>query len=366
MTTSGFPTAHSAAPRPRGRVATAAEWVTATGNGRVHTLTDPTPVCRPRWSSDVSGPSIRQVEKFVAPAAQVVEVPGACAWGPDGTVVTADGCVVESTTRAWGRALEAHPIWSAAPSNGHQVHGAAAAVAARGAATNFGHFLADTVPSIQLVHDTGIDIDTWIVSSMDHSWQRDGLRIAGVSADNVIALTDLNWVSADTLVVPSRTGFAPTTAPWARDALIRLIHCEPRSRHRRILISRSRSWRRCLLNADELHDVLAPHGFEHVDFDSMALTQQIETIHETQVIVAVHGSALGHLLHAPASGKVVEIANPRNIHPEFWGLAALAGWNHTLIDATPKATRPGEDDLSSDLHVDAQIVRAAAVAAAAE
>jgi capsular polysaccharide biosynthesis protein len=347
--------------RACGRTATAADWVTATGTGRVHSLHAPASVHRPRWSSAVSG-SPQQVESFVAPAAQVVELPGGAVWGLDGTVVTIDGCVAENTTRAWGRALEDHPIWRVPPTTSHHIHGVAAVIAARGAAINFAHFLADALPSIQLIRDAHIDIDAWIVSGDHHVWQRDGLALAGIPAHDVITLTAHNWVSADVLIVPSRTGFAPATAPWARNALTRLINSSSRRRHRRIFISRNQSRRRRLINANEVAVLLAPHGFEHVHFDDTPLLRQLQIIHETQMIVGVHGAALAHLLHAPPDGTVIEIANPAYAHPEFWGLASLSGWDHVPIDAAsvrPHGLSKNTDELNWDLHVDPETVLAA-------
>lgn len=361
MTTQMTPrAAERLGPRAVGRAATAADWVAASGHGRIHTLAPPTLVRRPPLTGVDSAPSVRKVQRFVAPAAQAVELPHAHVWGPDGTVITADGCVVEDLTRAWGNAVEDHPAWTAPPTPLHEVPGTAAVVAARGAATNFSHFLAGTLPRVQLVRDAGIDIDSWIVSSLNHSWQRDGLRLAGIPADQIITLTDIPLVRAHTLVVPSPSGFAPTTAPWARDRLTRLLQPESRPRHRRILISRNRARRRRLLNEDELLDVLTPHGFERVDFDTMSLADQIKTIHRSQAIVAVHGAALGHILHTPPTGHLVEITNPRSIHPDYWGLAALGDWNHTIVCATPASTcTDGVDGINQDLTVDAAAVRAA-------
>lgn len=119
----------------------------------------------------------------------------------------------------------------------HHVTGTAAVVVARGAARNFSHFLADTLPRVQLVRDTSVSVDTWIVSSLDHGWQRDGLDLAGIQLDTVVALANRPGITADTLIVPSRTGFARTTAPWARQRLTALLRPEPRPRHRRVLIS---------------------------------------------------------------------------------------------------------------------------------
>jgi capsular polysaccharide biosynthesis protein len=351
-------------PYAAGRVAAAAQWVTATGHGRVHGLTSPVVVTRPSVPTCKNGGSLRTVQRFVAPAAQVAELPHAQVWGPDGTVVTADGFVVEDLTRAWGRAFEDHPIWTAQQVRAHHLTGTAAVVAARGAATNFSHFLADTLPRIQLIRDVGIKVGTWIVSSFDHPWQRDGLELAGIPIGKTISLTDSPLVVADTLAVPSRTGFAPLTAPWARTALTDLLRPPEGPRHRRILISRNRAGRRRLLNEDEVLDALDPHGFEHVDFDDLPLAEQIRVIHECWTIVAVHGSALGHLLHAPLAGHIVEIANAHIARPDIWGLAALAGWSHAIAPAAPVPWKgDGEDPINHDLTADVAALREALLGA---
>lgn len=336
-------------PHAAGRVATAAQWVAATGHGRIHTLTTPAMVVRPAPPACENADALRMVQRFVAPAAQVVELPDAYVWGPDGTVITAGGCVVEDLTRAWGTAFEDHTIWTVPQVRAHHVTGTAAVVAARGAATNFSHFLADTLPRIQLVRDAGVDVDTWIVSSLGHPWQRDGLELAGIPIDKTISLMDSPLITADTLVVPSRTGFAPLTAPWARTALIDMLRPSKRPRHRRVLISRNHSGRRRLVNEEEVLDAHAPHGFEHIDFDGLPLADQIRIVHECRTIVAVHGSALGHLLHAPPTGHIVEIADPHVLHPDYWGLAALANWSYTITPAIPV---PGTGDETSPINHD--------------
>ena len=101
-------------------------------------------------------------------------------------------------------------------------------------------------------------------------------------------------------------------------------------------------------------DLLAPHGFERIDFNDIPLAEQIRIIHESRTIVAAHGSALGHLLHAPPDGHVVEIANPLLVRPDIWGLAALADWRHVIGPATPEPSRcsptdPVNYDLVADL-----------------
>lgn len=339
-----------------GRVATAADWVEATGQGSIHTLAEPQRVERPGMPNvGYPLPSLAQVRRFVASPARVATLPGATVCGREGTVVTADGCLVEDLTRAWGRAIEDHPIWAApADAPSLQLEGTAAVVAARGAADNFSHFLADTLPRIQLIRDTGLPVDTWLLSGTHHAWQRQALDLAAVLQHEVVSLSEHPLVRASRLLVPSRTGFAPMTAPWARERLRALLP-QPRLQlrpPRRVLISRANAARRRLVNEDDLAAALAPDGFERLAFEHLNLEGQTAAIAGADIIVAPHGAALAHLLHAPPGGHLLEICHPPTAHPDYWGLAALAGWTHRLIPATSSAQHGNHEDmLYADLHV---------------
>ena len=285
---------------------------------------------RRRCSSHVLG-----CAAFVAPPAHVVAIDGASVWNNEGAVVTPDGCLVADLARVATRALEDHPIWRAHTTEYWDVEGAVAVVAARAAAHNFSHFLADTVPRIQLVRDSGMPVDRWLISGDDHEWQREILLLLGIGPEETISAKLHPHIKADRLVIPSRSGFAPYTAPWARDRALRAL--PPVSglpRDRRIFISRSRArWRR-LLNEDQIARTLATHGFETVDLESLPYPKQSELMASAQVIVSPHGAGLAHLLTVPDEGVVVELAHPEALHPEYYGLASLAGWKHRLVLST--------------------------------
>ncbi|MGH3321851.1 MAG: glycosyltransferase family 61 protein [Streptosporangiaceae bacterium] len=276
--------------------------------------------------------------------------------GDRGAAITEDGCLVVDLTRAWGRSLEDHPIWELKhPPPAVHVRGTAAVVAARGADYNFSHFLADTLPRIQLVRDSGVCVDTWLVSSVKHGWQREALALAGIPAGDVVALDATPLVRASALLVPTRTGFAPRTAPWARRRLRAFLLPRPvPPGGRRLLISRASAARRRLANEDRLASALQPLGFEHVAIERLHVRDQIKLIASSEAIVAPHGAALAHLLHAPPGGLIVEITHPGAVHPEYWGLAALSGWTYKLIlgeaTATHLSTSPTVDsDLLADI-----------------
>lgn len=349
-------------PGPCGRAASATDWIAATGRGRLRLYEPPTMVERPPMGEDQPGnyASPRQLRRFATPAAYVAELPGAAVCTTDGAVVCDDGTVPVDLLTAWDRTPADHPVWNV---NGfdraRHLPGISAVVAARGAADNFAHFLADTLPRIQLIRDTGIAVDHWILSARHHRWQRDALERIGIDADRVHTTTEHPVIRAERLLVPARTGFAPMCAPWARERLRRLLKVDdPPSRSRRVFISRASASRRRLRNEPELTAALARMGFETVDFERLRFDDQFDIIGQSTEIIAVHGAALGHLLHAPEGGRLLEIAPDGEIHAEYWGLAALANWAHHLIPAAA-ADRTSEAILS-DLTVDLDTVIEAA------
>lgn len=351
--TSGPATSYTRAIVATGRTPTAAVWVRATGRGRVHFVHDAEHVSGPALpiGTDVDLTDLRKVQTFAAPEVTVVELPGASVWSSDGVVVTQDGCVLEDLIRRWGSSPEQHPIWQQAPTEPRHIAGTVAVVAARGAAANFSHFLADTLPRIGLVRATGISVDTWLMSSTRHAWQRDALQLGRIPAATVIGLDDHPIVQADSLIVPSPTGFAPTTAPWARHQLRRILNLDTTTLgQRRIIISRQSATRRRLRNEDALVKALTASGFETVDFATLPLREQIIIVSEASIIVGIHGAGLSHLLHAPAGGHLIEITQPHLAHPEYWRLAALSGWLHTFTAA--RSTDNRSETLNDDLEVD--------------
>lgn len=343
---------------PCGRADNATDWIAATGRGRLHLYEPPAMAERPPMPEHHSGnyASPRQLQRFTTPAAYVAELPDAAVCTTDGAVVCDDGTVPVDLLTAWDRTPTGHPVWNInGTERARHLPGTSAVVAARGAADNFAHFLADTLPRIQLVRDTGIAVDHWILSARHHRWQREALERIGIDPDRVHTTTEHPLIRAERLLVPARTGFAPMCAPWARERLRRLLAVtDPPTRGRRIVISRASARRRRLRNEPALTQALAKTGLDTVDFERIGIDDQINLIAHSTDIIAVHGAALAHLLHAPAGGRVIEIAPEGEIHPEYWGLAALANWNHHLIPAP--AVSPAREVILSDLAVDIDTV----------
>ena len=82
-------------------------------------------------------------------------------------------------------------------------------------------------------------------------------------------------------------------------------------------------------------------------YEDLPFDQQLRLTASAETIIGVHGAALGHLIASPPGGRLVEIVNPAQPHPEYWSLAALAGWNYhpVLAEALTKTRDPADCDV---------------------
>jgi len=337
---------------------TAGRWVEGAACGHRHMLAPPELVVRScPVAPDLLPATFAARSSYTAAAAEVAELPDAFVCDVEGTVVTADGLLVADLTRAWRRPTADHPIWTSPPKlPARQLTGTAAVIAARGADHNVSHFICDSLPRLALLRDLGIKVDHWLVSSVRQRWQRDALELLGMDPDQVVALDEHPFARAERLLVPSRTGFAPSTAPWARRRLHALLPSpSPFARRpQRLLISRRAAQRRRLDNEADLAAHLAPLGFDLIAMEDLPFVEQLALVATAEVIVATHGAALGWILTAPPGRTLIEIANPIVPHDEYWGLASLAGWTYALVLA--RTTRPAPNANHADLEIDPHTV----------
>src|SRR5206468_12712841 len=81
-------------------------------------------------------------------------------------------------------------------------------------------------------------------------------------------------------------------------------------------------------------------GFTAADFDRIPLTQQVRLIQQAHAIVAVHGSALGHLLHAPQAGRSSRSPAPATSRPTPWAWQRWPDGPPTSPRQPPPVTSP--------------------------
>lgn len=324
-----------------GRAPTPAAWIAAGGAGEVLLSFPAEIVRRPalRAGNGSNLPWPAGTQRFLAPEGYVALLPDATLSAPDAIPVSREGIAFLDHARAWGRSVEDHPCWQDSPRQPKLLPGLTGSIAARGAATNFSHFLADSLPRLQLIRDAGVEPDRWLVSSTSSEWQADWLARCGLPTERILALDRVGAVRCERLVLTGPTGFAPLVAPWARGRLRALLSPPNRDRER-LLVSRRCADRRQLGSEAELEQFLAPHGIRPVILERLASEQQIAAMANAELLVGMHGAGLSHLLYAREGGRLIEIGLDGEVHPEYPGLAALANWTHTLVPARASGQSP--------------------------
>ncbi|HEY0743615.1 MAG TPA: glycosyltransferase 61 family protein [Chryseosolibacter sp.] len=106
---------------------------------------------------------------------------------------------------------------------------------------------------------------------------------------------------------------------------------KPAHPFRRLYVSRSRSRMRRLVNEQDIIPALKASGFEIVHFEGMSLLEQIRLMQETCILAGVHGSNMVNILFLPATAKVIELMNERQVNDAFYLLASTIGIDYYSV-----------------------------------
>lgn len=196
---------------------------------------------------------------------------------------------------------------------------------------NFYHWLYDSLPRIGLVRDAGFEaIDRWIVPATELAVARELVARAGIPAERLEVLGRHDHVECDELVVTSAPGEVceptPRTVEFLRGVL-------PSDRRRvagkRVYIARR--GRRRILNEEEFAEVLRRFGFVTVAMEGLPLDGQIAAIAGAEAVVAPHGAALSHLIHASDGATVIECMPAVYCNASFFVLSGACGLRYAAV-----------------------------------
>jgi capsular polysaccharide biosynthesis protein len=106
--------------------------------------------------------------------------------------------------------------------------------------------------------------------------------------------------------MPAATGNpGPEVVSFLRSALKR---SSSRNKYpRRILVSRSDSHHRKVVNEEELYKKLKPLGFSRVSLTGMTFQEQIDIFSHAEVIMGIHGAGLSNIVFSNPGTKLIEI-----------------------------------------------------------
>lgn len=274
--------------------------------------------------------------RYSVPATFACRVPDAFVNVPLGGVVTSDGIgLAQSAVRG---VLETVPLPQEARST---VEGPVVPLLGWGADENYGHWLLDVLPRLELLGD---DPDVvYAVSDPVPPWQRAALDLLGIPSARVRPLVP-GWhrvgeavvcVAAERSTVPHRAHLLDL-----RTRLLDAAGAGP-APPARIFVSRARS-RRPLANEAELLPVLSSFGFDVVFPEELSFADQIRLFARAEAVAGLNGTGMLNELFCPSGAAIIELLHPHYWHHDACRLAALLGhvhWSVLADDAGGLASR---------------------------
>jgi len=198
---------------------------------------------------------------------------------------------------------------------------------------NYGHYLHDIVPLIDLATRMGAPMLTWRL----HPWQR--ALIARLEApQGLIQEIRPRPVFLEHAITSNRfTGLNSQNAhPQSREAFARILanvrkHAPAMSTPPRVLICRSPSNSRNLTNRAAMIEALKALGFVAIQPDQLKFDEQALLYAQAEIIVCEFGAALSNAYFCPPQTKIVEIIAEGQHDPWSSHFCAMLGLEHVVL-----------------------------------
>jgi hypothetical protein len=171
---------------------------------------------------------------------------------------------------------------------------------------NYFHYVVDAVGRVALLKPAGFswdDFDHIIMPRFRSPASAEIDAAIGVPTERVIRMARRDQFVCETLIQPSFPGLNTRTPPWVVAFYQTLFPVSPNTRTRRLYFGRE--GKRSAVNAREIDDLMAAHGFEKID--PMKTPDLRNQLAEASHVVGVHGAALTNLLFCQPGTRVLEI-----------------------------------------------------------
>ncbi len=246
--------------------------------------------------------------------------------GPNGLAVTDDGRVL-SDLSFWHGFPEGIARSAATPVR--RVRGTLVSLASDHATTNYGHYLMDALPRLDLLERAGISL-----GDADHIYcavpNRRAIRLLdalGVPQERRIYAEQGVAIRAERCILPSYPGARRNYPPWVADFLRDRLSVPAGPPRRRLYVPRSTHRR--ISNLEELRPVLDANGFE--TFQAGADEDPRHAFAEAAVVVGGHGAGLSDLAFCRPGTAVLELLPDSHPMPFYATLAGSAGLRYGYL-----------------------------------
>lgn len=281
------------------------------------------------------------------PARYTLEVRGGRVTG-DFAAVTTPGKVLDYQTSGYFgiTSWREHPVYLR-PGLGtvEHVDGTLLSLAARGASSNYYHFLYDALGRLGVFEESmpGQRVDAILVPHATR-YQQQLLALAGVTVPLLQPRTGHTY-QADRLLVPSTPNQDLQAPRFVVDWLRRRLPATPGvETPRRLFLTRGTVPNtRIYLQQEQLRPWLEANGFVVVDPGTLSVQEQIDLFAGAEVVVAPHGAGLTNITFCRPGARVLELFAPSYVHLGLRNIAeAIDGVDYRYLvgDGTHPVGKP--------------------------
>ena len=198
---------------------------------------------------------------------------------------------------------------------------------------NYGHYLLDIGPLIHLGATMGVPMLTWTL----RPWQRALIARLDVPAGLIREIKPRPVFLEHPIVSNRVTGISCQNAhPQHREALGRILENVRRrapagSVPARVLICRSATNSRNVINRAEMIEALKPLGFAAVQPEKLPFDEQVLLWAEAEMIVCEFGAAMSNAIFCKPGTKLVEIIAEGQHDPWSSHFGAMLGLEHVVL-----------------------------------
>ena len=190
------------------------------------------------------------------------------------------------------------------------------------------HWLFDILPRIYLLKLGQInfdEIDYFVVDNRT-TFEQETLAKIGIPQDKILPLSFPTHIQATNLIVPSFPGTIAWMPSWTCDYLKSIFLDDtgiPKSKTKRLYISRNKSSNRRLINEEKITNFLSKYGFVILNLETLTVAKQAEILAQAEIVISVHSSGLSNIVFCPPQTKIIEIFSPHYVYPCYWLVSNL-------------------------------------------
>lgn len=190
---------------------------------------------------------------------------------------------------------------------------------------NYYHWLADTLPRLLVLREFHPNMPLMLPQPVPPKQLPEYIRhtAAALGFTKYLPVNPRQILHAEYVVVPELTATPITQNPelirQVRSELVAAYSPAPATATRRVYAARSATGARKIVNEAEVDKVLDAHGFEKVYFERLSFFEQIQLMHETTLLLGVHGAGMTNMFFLQPGAKVVELLDKEHqVHCYFW------------------------------------------------